>query len=73
MVRRAAWTALTVRQAVPAARPLDDRFYRWSLTKQAFSQVVTPSHRRRSAVDRDTSAIDQHLSTTIDSSSRQNM
>ncbi|QLH81967.1 ISH3 family transposase [Halosimplex pelagicum] len=28
MVRRAAWTALAVRRAVPANRPPDDRFYR---------------------------------------------
>ncbi|NGM71378.1 ISH3 family transposase [Natronolimnobius sp. AArcel1] len=28
MVRRAAWTALTVRRAVPANRPPDDRFHR---------------------------------------------
>jgi len=28
MIRRAAWTALAVRRAVPADRPPDDRFHR---------------------------------------------
>jgi len=28
MIRRAAWTALAVRRAVPANRPPDDRFHR---------------------------------------------
>ena len=28
MIRRAAWTALAVRRAVPANRPHDDRFQR---------------------------------------------
>jgi len=38
MIQRAAWTALATRRTVPANRPPDDRFTRYSPTGLAFAR-----------------------------------
>jgi hypothetical protein len=51
MLRRAAWTAPTVRRAVPANRPSDDRFHRYLPTEKALFVSSLLSRRQLIAAD----------------------